>query len=143
MDEFFRRHLNTQPRPMNDAAVEHAPVLQFAGIEGPWVGTVTEVKPRSASYDGLMFVNGGGNLGYVVGSMTYRGSGTACEAGIVGLTAAGDEYTMREQPSGGSCAEGGRIRVTHDRSTDTLTWERRLADGSLAASATLKRRQNR
>jgi len=143
MDEFFRRHLETQPRPMNDAQVERAPVLQFADIAGPWVGTVTEIQPRSATWQGLMFVNRAGNLGYVVGSMTYRSPEAACEAALVGLTAAQGDYTLREQPAVGACAEGGMVRVTHDRSTDTLTWERRLADGSLGASATLKRRQNR
>ena len=75
--------------------------------------------------------------------MTYRSPEAACEAALVGLTVAPGDYTLREQPAVGPCAEGGMVRVTHDRSTDTLTWERRLADGSLGASATLKRRQNR
>jgi acetyl esterase/lipase len=143
MDAFFRRHLVTQPRPLDEALVEGAPALLFAGIAGPWVGTVTEVGPRSVTYEGTMFINGAGNLGYLVGSMTYRSSEVSCQVGIVGLTAAGNEYTVRQRAGTGPCADRGTVRISYDPTTGTVAWERRLADGTVGATATLKRRQDR
>lgn len=119
-----------------------SPAAWFGAVEGRWAGTVNQFNPPVSPYPVELTIDGLGVLAGKVGLVDY--SNGTCGGNVLGLAAEREagEYSLLARITYGrsQCFDFGRIRLSHDRTSDTLQWAWYYEDGQQGSTATLRRR---